>query len=248
MMGFLQRRAGIIVISGIVFLVLSLGAGTLFGAGFGTPPPPPTPTPAPTPDPAATPDPEATPTPTPEPEDEIQREYSAPPEMIIDPEQGYAAVIHLADGGQIHLELYPDAATGYVNNFVFLARNRFYDGLTFHRVVSDFIIQGGDPQGDGFGGPGYWLDPESNELPFDQGVVSMAKAGDQVSGSQFFITLAPTPHLVEQDFTVFGRVIDGFNYVEGVQAGDRIERIEIIEVDAGGDAADNGEAGDEGED
>jgi cyclophilin family peptidyl-prolyl cis-trans isomerase len=225
-MGWLQRHAGVIVISGIVFLVLSLGAGTLFGAGFGTPPPPPTPTPAP----AETPDPDATPTPTPEPEDDIQRTYEAPPEMMIDPERRYEAIIHLRNGGAIRLELYADEAPGYVNNFAFLAEQRFYEGLTFHRVEPGFVIQGGDPEGTGFGGPGYWLEPESTGRRFEQGVISMAKAGNQVSGSQFFITLAPTPHLAEQDFTVFGSVIEGFEHVQGVAPGDRIDRIEIIET------------------
>ncbi len=245
-MGFLQRRAGLIVVSGIVFLVLSLGAGTLFGAGFGTPPPPPTPTPEPTPDPAATPDPDETPAPTPEPEDEIERQFEAPPDMIIDPDGRYGAVIHLADGSQIQLELFPEQAPGYVNNFVFLAQNRFFEGLTFHRVVDDFVVQGGDPRGDGTGGPGYWLEPESNDLPFEQGVLSMAKLGDSVSGSQFFITLAPTPHLAEQDFTVFGRVVEGFDRVRGVQPGERIERVEVIEEASEPDA--NGQDAEEGED
>jgi len=101
-----------------------------------------------------------------------------------------------------------------VNNFVFLARNDFYDGLTFHRVIAGFMAQGGDPEGQGFGGPGYDLVEEKNELEFGVGVLSMAK-GAQVSGSQFFITLAATPFL-EGDFTVFGQVIEGLDVLQQI--------------------------------
>jgi peptidylprolyl isomerase len=237
-MGWLQRRTKVIVVGGIIFLVVSLGAGSLFATGgFGGSVPDPTPTPVATPDPddeqPVDPDNDAE-----DPDDQIQRTYDAPPEFTIDPSASYEAVIHLEGGRQVRLELFPDEAPEFVNNFVFLAENRFYDGLTFHRVVPGFVAQAGDPRGDSSGGPGYWLSDESNPVPFDAGIISMAKAGAQVSGSQFFITLTPQPVLHEQGFTAFGRVVEGFEHIEGLtprdpQAGDPpgdvIESIEIIQ-------------------
>jgi len=161
--------------------------------------------------------------------------------MEIDPSNRYEAVIR-TERGDIRVELLPGEAPGYVNNFVFLARNRFYDGLTFHRVLTGFVAQGGDPTGGGAGGPGYSLEEETNELPFDAGVISMAKS-TAVSGSQFFITLEPTPFL-EPDFTVFGRVIEGLEVARSLTArepgpgappADRIISIEIIETAGGGE-------------
>ena len=128
------------------------------------------------------------------------------------------------------------------NNFVFLARNNFFDGLTFHRVIPGFVAQGGDPTGGGAGGPGYDLEEETNDLPFDAGVLSMAKS-NKVSGSQFFITLEPTPFL-ESEFTVFGRVIEGLDVARSLTAREaspgappaaRILSIEITETPGGGE-------------
>ena len=143
----------------------------------------------------------------------IERNYAAAPPMTIDVSHRFEAVL-LTEGGEIRIELLPVYAPGYVNNFVFLARNDFYDGLTFHRVIAGFMAQGGDPEGQGFGGPGYDLVEEKNELEFGVGVLSMAK-GAQVSGSQFFITLAATPFL-EGDFTVFGQVIEGLDVLQQI--------------------------------
>jgi cyclophilin family peptidyl-prolyl cis-trans isomerase len=139
------------------------------------------------------------------------------------------------------VELYPEEAPIAVNNFVFLAKNRFYDGLTFHRVEPGFVAQAGDPTASGNGGPGYWLADETNDLTFDSGTLAMAKAGTSVSGSQFFITLGEQPSL-NGNFTVFGRVIEGMDVLQaltprplnttGGAPGDLILSIEIAEADA----------------
>ena len=244
--GWLQRRQRVLFAVGIMVLVVSLG-GVFITTQFGNQSPDPAPTPTPTEvaataegtsEPTAEPTPEPTPTPD---ADGVLRTYSAPPAMEIDPSNRYEALIR-TERGDIRVELLPQEAPGYVNNFVFLARNRFFDGLTFHRVLPGFVAQGGDPTGGGAGGPGYSLEEETNELPFDAGVISMAKS-NTVSGSQFFITLEPTPFL-EPDFTVFGRVIEGLDVARSLTArepgpgappADRILSIEITETPGGGE-------------
>lgn len=237
-MGLMQRQARILFLVGIVVMVLSLGSIFFVTQLGGSSPHTPTDGDEVTPTPVASVEPTPDPTsddPTDEPE--IVRFYEAAPPMEIDVEQAYEAVITLESGDEVRLELLPEAAPGYVNNFVFLARNHFYDGLTFHRVVPGFIAQAGDPTGTGFGGAGYDLPEETNELDFTSGVLSMAKAGATTSGSQFFITLSPTPQL-EGSFTVFGRVTDGLEVLRSFEArdpvasetpGQRIASIEIIE-------------------
>jgi peptidylprolyl isomerase len=158
--------------------------------------------------------------------------YSAPPEMQIDPEKTYYATISTAKGN-IVVQLDASAASLTVNNFVFLAREGFYDGLTFHRVEPGFVIQGGDPLGDGTGGPGYTV-PAEIGLPHTAGAIAMARQSDAVnperasSGSQFYITLAPTPQL-DGAYTVFGQVIEGMDVVLATEVGDVIESISITE-------------------
>jgi cyclophilin family peptidyl-prolyl cis-trans isomerase len=129
--------------------------------------------------------------------------------MQIDPALSYQATIR-TDRGEIGLELWADRAPRTVNNFVFLARNGFYDGVTFHRVIKNFMVQGGDPTGTGSGGPGYQFEDEFHpELRHDApGVLSMANAGPNTNGSQFFITHVATPWL-DDKHTVFGRVTSG---------------------------------------
>ena len=232
-MGWFQSNPRLFYVGGIAVMVLSLGA-VFFGTQFGAQVPP-------VPDDdrdeqtQATPQPSATVegSPTAEP---IVRVYDSQPPMEIDPTHRFEAVIY-TEKGTIRLELLPQDAPGYVNNFVFLARNRFYDDLTFHRVIPGFVAQGGDPIGTGAGGPGYNLVEETNSINFDAGVISMAK-GATVSGSQFFITLDPAPHL-NDGFAVFGRVIEGMDVLRALTARDpsqpnqpepdRILRIEIIE-------------------
>ena len=135
------------------------------------------------------------------------------------------------DRGPIKVELKPEQAPLTVANFVNLARRGFYDGLNFHRVIGDFMIQGGCPQGSGTGGPGYKFEDEArNGLGHERGVLSMANAGPNTNGSQFFITHVTTPWL-DGKHTVFGKVVDGMDAVDAVRQGDKIKSV-TIEGDA----------------
>ena len=130
--------------------------------------------------------------------------------------------------GTIQLELYAQHAPQTVNNFIFLAREGFYDGVAFHRVIADFVIQGGDPTGSGRGGPGYKFADETrgNPLKHETGSLSMANAGPDTNGSQFFIAHAPQPHL-DGKHTVFGKVVAGQDVVNAIRQGDRMLRVVI---------------------
>ena len=131
------------------------------------------------------------------------------------------------DRGPIKLELYPDKAPLTVANFVNLARRGFYDGLGFHRVIADFMIQGGCPEGSGRGGPGYRFEDETgNGVRHERGVLSMANAGPNTNGSQFFITHVATPWL-DGKHTVFGKVVEGLDVVDAVRQGDTIKSVKI---------------------
>jgi cyclophilin family peptidyl-prolyl cis-trans isomerase len=158
--------------------------------------------------------------------------YSAAPEMQIDPGKTYVATISTVKG-DIVVQLDASAAPLTVNNFIFLAEQGFYDGLTFHRVEPGFVIQGGDPTGTGGGGPGYTV-PAEIQLPHVEGAIAMARRGDEVnptrasSGSQFYITLAPTPFL-DGGYTAFGQVIEGMEIVQSIAINDVIEKITITE-------------------
>jgi len=156
-------------------------------------------------------------------------EWKNPPGMQIDPAKAYKAVIETSRGF-IELELYPQHAPKTVNNFVFLAKEGFYGNVSFHRVIKNFMIQGGDPTGTGRGGPGYRFEDEVKENPLkhETGVISMANAGPDTNGSQFFITYSPQPHLNGRH-TVFGKVVSGQNVVDAIQQGDKIIHIEIRE-------------------
>jgi cyclophilin family peptidyl-prolyl cis-trans isomerase len=143
----------------------------------------------------------------------VTKQWNKPPEMAIDPKKKYSALL-TTDKGDITLELFADKAPKTVNNFVFLARQGFYDGTIFHRVIADFMAQGGDPDGRGTGGPGYrFADEFQPSLKHDKpGVLSMANAGPGTNGSQFFITHVPTPWL-DGKHTIFGQVISGMDVV-----------------------------------
>jgi len=172
------------------------------------------------------------------------KKYSAPHAMQIDPSKTYRAVIE-TDRGDIALDLYAEHAPKTVNNFVALARDGFYDGTTFHRVISNFMIQGGDPEGSGRGGPGYQFEDETrgNPLRHERGVLSMANAGPNTNGSQFFITHAPQPHL-DGRHTVFGRVVEGLDVVDAVRQGDTMKSVRIeTEEEGGGDESGSDESG-----
>jgi len=136
--------------------------------------------------------------------------------------------------GDIRIELYADKAPKTVANFVKLASEGFYDGLTFHRVIPGFVVQGGDPKGTGTGGPGYTIEAEIHPaLKHVSGAVATARLGDQVnpqkrsSGSQFYICLAPQPHL-DGEYTVFGQVVEGMDNVMKIRKGDRMEKVRIV--------------------
>jgi cyclophilin family peptidyl-prolyl cis-trans isomerase len=148
------------------------------------------------------------------------KEWKNPPEMKIDPERSYRAVMS-TDKGDITLELFAAEAPNTVNNFVFLAREGFYDGTFFHRVIHPFMAQGGDPTGTGRGGPGYrFADEFHPDLRHDKpGVLSMANAGPDTNGSQFFITHVETPHL-DDKHSVFGQVVEGMDVLMSIPARD----------------------------
>lgn len=141
----------------------------------------------------------------------MAKSYSSEPAMSIDPARAYTATMK-TDKGDVRIELYPKDAPQTVNNFVFLARDGFYDGVIFHRVIPGFMAQGGDPTGTGSGGPGYSFKDEPNSQTHQIGSLSMANAGPNTNGSQFFICYDQQPHLNGRH-TVFGRVIDGMDVV-----------------------------------
>ena len=157
------------------------------------------------------------------------KQWKNPPEMQIDPQKNYRVNMETSKG-LIELELYPEYAPKTVNNFVFLAQEGYYDGVTFHRVINDFVIQGGDPTGTGAGGPGYKFEDEmqDNPLKHETNVISMANAGPNTNGSQFFITYGPQTHL-DGKHTVFGKVVSGADVVDSIRQGDRMEKVEISE-------------------
>ncbi len=146
----------------------------------------------------------------------MTKQWNQPPAMIIDQKKKYSATLS-TDKGDIVLELFADKAPRTVNNFVFLAREGYYDGTTFHRVIANFMAQGGDPTGRGSGGPGYrFADEFHSSLKHDKpGVLSMANAGPGTNGSQFFITHVPTPWL-DKKHSVFGQVIEGMDVLMSI--------------------------------
>jgi len=155
------------------------------------------------------------------------KQWKNPPEMRIDSDKTYLASIK-TNKGAIELELYANYAPKTVNNFVFLAEDGFYDGVVFHRVISNFMVQGGDPTGTGRGGPGYRFEDEfaGNPLKHEAQVISMANAGPGTNGSQFFITHAPQPHLNGRH-TVFGKVVKGQDVVNAIRQGDKMENVTV---------------------
>ena len=159
----------------------------------------------------------------------MSKQYPAPPAMQIDPAKRYRATI-ATSRGDIVIDLDAQAAPRTVNNFVALARDGYYDGVSFHRVIPGFMIQGGDPTGTGRGGPGYTFADEfdGNPLRHERGVLSMANAGPGTNGSQFFITHGPQPHL-DGRHTVFGRVASGMDVVDAVRQGDVMTSVTIEE-------------------
>jgi len=168
--------------------------------------------------------------------------WDSPPAMTIDPDAIYQAILK-TEKGDVRIELFADKAPITVNNFIFLARAGFYDGITFHRVLSDFMAQSGDPTGTGMGGPGYQFEDEiTHGLLFDQeGLLAMANSGADTNGSQFFITFGTTPWL-NGLHTVFGKVIEGMDVLRSLTLrdpnenpdfeGDRLINVKIVQVDS----------------
>jgi peptidyl-prolyl cis-trans isomerase B (cyclophilin B) len=155
------------------------------------------------------------------------KKWNNPPEMQIDTDKTYKVTI-TTNRGDIQLSLYPQLAPKTVNNFVFLANEDFYNGVVFHRVIPNFMIQGGDPTGTGTGGPGYKFEDEfkGNTLKHEKGSISMANAGPGTNGSQFFITHSPQPHL-NGAHTVFGKVTEGQDVVDQIRNGDTMEKVTV---------------------
>jgi peptidyl-prolyl cis-trans isomerase B (cyclophilin B) len=160
----------------------------------------------------------------------MSKQYSAPPPMTIDSAKKYTATLDTSRG-TIVLDLFAKDAPKTVNNFVFLAREGFYDGTVFHRVIPDFMIQGGDPTGTGTGGPGYRFEDETKGNPnkHKRGTLSMANAGPNTNGSQFFITHVVTDWL-NGKHTVFGEVHSGQEVVDSVKQGDKLNSVTIDEA------------------
>ncbi len=167
------------------------------------------------------------------------KQYASAPPMLIDTAKQYTATVKMAKGGEFVITLYASKAPITVNSFVFLARQGYFNGVTFHRVLEGFMAQGGDPTGTGGGGPGYKFVNEDSDLKFDKaGVVAMANAGKNTNGSQFFITFAPTPSL-NGGYTIFGQVTKGMDVVNAITrrdpdkkpafTGDVIQSITITE-------------------
>src|SRR5207302_8578122 len=159
----------------------------------------------------------------------MPKEYSAPPSMTIDPSKQYSATLKTSRG-EIVCDLFAKDAPKTVNNFVFLTKEKFYDGTVFHRVIADFMVQAGDPTGTGRGGPGYRFEDELKNNPHKHqvGSLSMANAGPNTNGSQFFITHVVTNWL-DGKHTVFGKVTKGQDVVNAVQQGDTLNSVTIAE-------------------
>ncbi len=154
-----------------------------------------------------------------------EKRYSAPPQMQIETNRKYHVVIK-TNKGDIHLELNPAEAPLSVNNFVALARDGYYDGVTFHRVVPRFVIQGGDPTGTGSGGPGYKFKDEPVQRPYKAGTVAMANAGPNTNGSQFFICLEDQPGL-PPNYTIFGDTVAGMDVVRNIRVGEVMQSVTV---------------------
>ncbi len=154
-----------------------------------------------------------------------RKNYDAPPEMKIDPNKKYTATIE-TDKGNIVVELFPKEAPKTVNNFVFLVREGFYDGVIFHRVIPQFMVQTGDPTGTGRGGPGYRFENENKDSThgFKAGTLAMANAGPNTNGSQFFINDGDSPWLTADKYTIFGQATAGIDVVKNIASVQRDEQ------------------------
>ena len=166
----------------------------------------------------------------------MSKQYSSPPEMVIDPAKTYVSTVH-TNHGAMTLELFASDAPMTANSFVFLAREGFYDNTTFHRVIKDFMIQGGCPRGDGTGGPGYRFADEPVTRPYAKGTLAMANAGPNTNGSQFFIVHGVGVGL-PPNYTIFGMLTDGHDVLDALasvpvssaRSGERSQPTEPLEI------------------
>lgn len=155
-------------------------------------------------------------------------ERTSPPPTVIDQSKKYTATVHTNRGDFVISLVDPKVAPQTVNNFVYLSQNSYYSGLTFHRVVTGFVVQGGDPDGNGTGGPGYKLPDETNPSKWPRGTIGMASSAAGVSGSQFFITLGDAPFLATSGvYNHFGQISSGMDVVDKIQIGDRMTSIDV---------------------
>jgi cyclophilin family peptidyl-prolyl cis-trans isomerase len=153
---------------------------------------------------------------------------TSPPPQVIDSSKTYSVTVHTSRGDFVIKLVEPKTAPQTVNNFVYLAQNHFYEGLTFHRVVAGFVVQGGDPLGNGTGGPAYKLPDESNPSKWPRGTVGMASSAAGVSGSQFFITIGNAPFLAGNGvYNHFGEVVSGMDVVDKIQVGDTMRSLDV---------------------
>jgi cyclophilin family peptidyl-prolyl cis-trans isomerase len=153
---------------------------------------------------------------------------TTPPPTVIDQTKKYSATVHTSRGDFVIALVDPKIAPQTVNNFVYLSQNHFYDGLTFHRVVAGFVVQGGDPLGNGTGGPAYKLPDESNPSKWPRGTAGMASSQAGVSGSQFFITIGDAPSLETSGvYNHFGQISSGMDVIDKIQVGDTMTSIAI---------------------
>jgi cyclophilin family peptidyl-prolyl cis-trans isomerase len=229
------------IVAGVVAGALALGGLGVAAAAFlggeerRRPQAGPTPAPSPSPTPSPTAETVACRGEVPKAADKEKPMFDKPPKMEIDPRKAYSAEMQTSCG-TIVLDLFAKETPTTVNNFVFLARQGFYDGVTFHRVIPGFVIQSGDPQGTGAGGPGYQFEDEIvKSLKFDQpGLLAMANSGPNTNGSQFFITTSQPEHL-NGLHTIFGQVAEGMDVVReiesrGTQEGIPSEKVYIEKV------------------
>jgi len=143
----------------------------------------------------------------------VAKQYSAPPEMQIDANKSYRAVLHTTEG-DMTVELFPKDVPTTVNNFVFLAREGYYENVPFHRIIKNFMVQTGDPTGTGRGGPGYRFADEPVTRPYVRGTLAMANAGPNTNGSQFFIVHKDYP--LPPNYTIFGQVVEGLDTLDAI--------------------------------
>jgi cyclophilin family peptidyl-prolyl cis-trans isomerase len=158
----------------------------------------------------------------------LMENLTSPPPASIDQAKKYSVTVHTTRGDFVIALVDPKVAPQTVNNFVYLAQNHYYDGLTFHRVVPGFVVQGGDPLGNGTGGPAYKLPDESNPSKWPRGTAGMASSAAGVSGSQFFITLGDAPFLASNGvYNHFGEITSGMDVIDKIQVGDTMRSLDV---------------------